>query len=81
MITINKIGVDVMKNLLRIKRWRAGLKQSELAEMLKCNSSYISLVENSRIEATEDFKRKAATVLSSTVSDIFPDRVRMRAFL
>lgn len=66
-----------MKNLLRIKRWQAGLKQYELAEILQCSPPYLSMVENGRVEATEDFKRKAATALNSTVDDLFPDKVRM----
>ena len=71
-----------MKNLLRIKRWQAGLKQYELAEMLDCSPPYLSMVENGRVEATEDFKRKAAAALNSTVEDLFPDKVRMmRPFL
>lgn len=70
-----------MKNMLRIKRWQAGLKQYELAEMLQCSPPYLSMVENGRVEATDDFKRKAANALNSTVEDLFPDKVRMRAFL
>ncbi len=70
-----------MKNLLRIKRWQTGLKQYELAEMLQCSPPYLSMVENGRVEATDDFKRRAATALNTTVEDLFPDKARMRAFL
>lgn len=70
-----------MKNLLRIKRWQAGLKQYELADMLNCSPPYLSMVENGRVEATDDFKRKAASVLNTTIEDLFPDKARMRAFL
>ncbi len=66
-----------MKNLLRIKRWQAGLKQYELAEMLNCSPPYLSMVENGRVEATEDFKRRAAMALNTTVEDLFPDKARM----
>jgi|GEM_PF-2385861 len=66
-----------MKNLLRIKRWQAGLKQYELAELLKCSPPYLSMVENGRAEATEDFKRKAATALNTNVEDLFPDKAQM----
>jgi len=70
-----------MKNMLRIKRWQAGLKQYELAEMLDCSPPYLSMVENGRIEATEDFKKKAANALNTTVEELFPDKARMmRAF-
>jgi len=66
-----------MKNLLRIKRWQAGLKQYELADMLNCSPPYLSMVENGRVEATDDFKRKAASALNTTVEDLFPDKARM----
>jgi len=67
--------------MLRIKRWQAGLKQYELAEMLDCSPPYLSMVENGRIEATEDFKKKAANALNTTVEELFPDKARMmRAF-
>lgn len=66
-----------MKNLLRIKRWQAGLKQYELAEILNCSPPYLSMVENGRVEATEDFKRRAAIALNTTVEDLFPDKARM----
>lgn len=60
-----------MKNMLKIKRWQAGLKQYELAEMLQCSPPYLSMVENGRVEATEEFKRKAADALESTVEELF----------
>jgi len=60
-----------MKNMLKIKRWQAGLKQYELAEILKCSPPYLSMVENGRVEATEEFKRKAAEALESTVEELF----------
>ncbi len=66
-----------MKNLLRIKRWQAGLKQYELAEMLNCSPPYLSMVENGRVEATDDFKRRAAIALNTTVEELFPDKARM----
>ncbi|MBN1998927.1 helix-turn-helix domain-containing protein, partial [candidate division KSB1 bacterium] len=60
-----------MKNLLKVKRWEAGLKQYELAFLLGCSSTYLSLVENNRIEATKEFKKKAAEIFSVNVEDIF----------
>jgi putative transcriptional regulator len=66
-----------MKNLLRIKRWQVGLKQYELAEKLQCSPPYLSMVENGRVEATDDFKHRAATALDSSVEDLFPDKARM----
>lgn len=67
--------------MLRIKRWQAGLKQYELAEILQCSPPYLSMVENGRVEATENFKCKAASALNTTVEDLFPDKARMRALL
>jgi len=70
-----------MKNLVKIKRWQAGIKQYELAEKLDCSPPYLSMVENGRVEATEEFKRKAANALQTTVEELFPDKIRMRALL
>jgi len=70
----------MMKNLLRIKRWQAGLKQYELAEMLDCSPPYLSMVENGRVEATADFKKKAANALKSTVEELFPDKAQIRTY-
>ena len=71
-----------MKNLLRIKRWQVGLKQYELAERLQCSPPYLSMVENGRVEATDDFKRKAANALNTTIEELFPDKAQMlRAFI
>ncbi len=60
-----------MKNVLKIKRWEAGLKQYELAFLLGCSSTYLSLVENNRIEATAGFKEKAAELFNVPVDEIF----------
>lgn len=70
-----------MKNLLKVKRWEAGLKQYELAFLLGCSSTYLSLVENNRIEATSEFKRKAAEIFSVPVDDIFLEGCRVTAKL
>ena len=60
-----------MKNLLKIKRWEAGLKQYELAFLLGCSATYLSMVENNRVEATIDFKKKAAEIFGIRVEEIF----------
>jgi len=39
------------------------------------------MVENGRVEATEEFKKKAANALKTTVEELFPDKARMRAFM
>ncbi|MDZ7723098.1 MAG: helix-turn-helix transcriptional regulator [candidate division KSB1 bacterium] len=63
-----------MKNLLKVKRWEAGIKQYELAMLLGCSSTYLSMVENGRIEPTEKFKLKVARVFDVPESDIFLER-------
>ena len=57
------------------------MKQYELAELLDCSPPYLSMVENGRVEATESFKRKAASALQTTVEDLFPDKAQMRGKL
>jgi len=64
-----------MKNLLKVKRWEAGLKQYELAFLLGCSSTYLSLVENNRIEATKEFKKKAAEIFNIPVEELFHQAV------
>ncbi len=60
-----------MKNVLKIKRWEAGLKQYELAFLLGCSATYLSMVENNRVEATREFKRKAAEIFGVRVDELF----------
>ncbi len=60
-----------MKNQLKIKRWEAGLKQYELAFLLGCNTTYLSQVENNRVEPTKEFQRKAADIFGVKVDEIF----------
>lgn len=57
--------------MIKIKRWQAGIKQYELAKILGCSPPYLSMVENGRVEATDEFKRKAAQALRTTVEDLF----------
>ncbi len=60
-----------MKNRLKIRRWEAGLKQYELAFLLGCSATYLSMVENDRVEANHEFKRKTAQVLGVPVEELF----------
>ena len=60
-----------MKNILKIKRWERGIKQYELAILLGCSSTYLSMVENDRIDPSENFKEKAAEIFSLDVEQIF----------
>lgn len=62
-----------MKNLLKFKRWEAGIRQYELASLLKCSASYLSMVENGRLLPTEEFKAKAAAALQTDVKALFPE--------
>ena len=61
-----------MKNMLKIKRWQSGLKQYELAEILDCSPPYLSMVENGRVDAPEEFKRKVADIFDTSVEELFP---------
>ncbi|MBN1478921.1 XRE family transcriptional regulator [candidate division KSB1 bacterium] len=60
-----------MKNVLKIKRWEHGIKQYELAILLGCSSTYLSMVENSRIEPSETFKEKVAEIFHLDIEQIF----------
>lgn len=60
-----------MKNILKIKRWEHGIKQYELAILLGCSSTYLSMVENSRIEPSETFKKKVAEIFHMNIEQIF----------
>lgn len=60
-----------MQNLLKIKRWESGIKQYELAILLGCSSTYLSMVENGRIEPTESFKIKVAEIFNVPVDELF----------
>jgi putative transcriptional regulator len=63
-----------VKNLLKLKRWEAGMKQYELANRLGCSASYLSMVENGRLEPTPEFKDKVAATLNLNVEDVFPEK-------
>ena len=60
-----------MKNLLKIKRWEHGIKQYELAILLGCSSTYLSMVENGRVEPTDKFKNKVAEIFNAPVDFCF----------
>ena len=62
-----------MKNLLKMTRWEAGMKQYELAIKLCCSAPYLSLVENGRVDPPEEFKEKAAQIFKASVEEIFPE--------
>lgn len=61
-----------MKNLLKLRRWEAGMKQYELATKLNCSAPYLSVVENGRIDPPEEFKLLVAQIFNLSVEDIFP---------
>ena len=64
--------IPFARNKLKVKRWEAGLKQYELAFLLGCSAPYLSMVENNRVEATYEFKRKAAAIFETSVDELFP---------
>jgi transcriptional regulator with XRE-family HTH domain len=49
------------------------MKQYELANRLGCSASYLSMVENGRVEPPEEFKTKAAAALQTEVKELFPE--------
>lgn len=65
-----------MKNLLKMMRWEAGMKQYELAIKLHCSAPYLSLVENGRVDPPEEFKKKAAQLFKVGAEEIFPKAER-----
>ena len=71
-------GGKEMKNLIKIKRWEAGLKQYELAFLLGCSAPYLSMVENNRVDATDEFKQKAAELFGMAKDDLFAEKVSQR---
>jgi putative transcriptional regulator len=73
-----KEGGEKMKNILKIKRWESELKQYELATLLGCSAPYLSMVENGRVEATQEFKRKAAELFGCSVEEIFGDNSEVK---
>lgn len=60
-----------MKNILKIKRWERGIKQYELAILLGCSSTYLSMVENGRIQPSPNFKEKVAEIFNLEIDEIF----------
>lgn len=60
-----------MKNILKIKRWERGIKQYELAILLGCSSTYLSMVENGRIQPSQNFKEKVSEIFNLEIEDIF----------
>jgi DNA-binding XRE family transcriptional regulator len=61
-----------MKNLLKVMRWEAGMKQYELAMQLRCSAPYLSMIENGRLDPPDEFKALAAEIFSVSVEEIFP---------
>lgn len=62
---MSKIGERI-----RLARKKAGLSQEMLADRIKVNRSYLSLVENGRSSPTFEFLQKVAGGLESEVEDL-----------
>jgi DNA-binding XRE family transcriptional regulator len=60
------------ENQLKIKRWKTGIKQYELASLLQCSSPYLSMVENNRVDPPLEFKLKVARLLKVSLEELFP---------
>lgn len=59
------------KKSLRARRWEADLKQFELAFLLGCSSTYLSLVENNRENPSQEFKKKQPKFLATRLRKFF----------
>lgn len=65
-----------MKNILKIKRWERGIKQYELAILLGCSSTYLSMVENGRIQPSQNFMEKVAEIFNLEIDEIFQPNLK-----
>ncbi|HNX59995.1 MAG TPA: helix-turn-helix transcriptional regulator [Spirochaetota bacterium] len=52
-------------------RQKKGIKQNDMAKMLKCSPSYLSKVEKGHSEPTPEFQKRCSKVLNVKESEIF----------
>jgi transcriptional regulator with XRE-family HTH domain len=52
-------------------RQKKGVKQNDMAEMLKCSPSYLSKVEKGHSEPTPDFRKRCSRILNVRESELF----------
>lgn len=63
---------DVFDNGLWSARMNRGIKQNELARQLGCSPSYLSKIEQSKLQAKPLFKKKCAKILKVKEAELFP---------
>ncbi|MCB9358242.1 MAG: helix-turn-helix transcriptional regulator [Calditrichaeota bacterium] len=73
MSSSGKSSLDVGA-LIRDARKEAGLSQEALAELVRVNRSYLSLVENGRSSPTFDFLEKVSSGLNMRVEELLLGR-------
>ncbi|MBN2436169.1 MAG: helix-turn-helix domain-containing protein [Spirochaetes bacterium] len=59
-------------NPLWVERRKLGMKQVELARLVKCSPSYLSKVENNQLVPTDFFQSQCSKVLKKKRSYLFP---------
>lgn len=52
-------------------RHKKGIKQNDMAKMLKCSPSYLSKVEKGHSDPTPEFQKRCSKVLNIRESEIF----------
>jgi putative transcriptional regulator len=52
-------------------RQKKGVKQNDMAKMLKCSPSYLSKVEKGHSEPTSEFRKKCSKILNVRESELF----------
>jgi transcriptional regulator with XRE-family HTH domain len=52
-------------------RQKKGIKQNDMAKMLKCSPSYLSKVEKGHSDPTPEFQKRCSKVLNIRESEIF----------
>jgi putative transcriptional regulator len=72
---VDFVKVSKQKNVIN-KLWeyrqKKGVKQNDMAKMLKCSPSYLSKVEKGHSDPTPEFRKKCAKILNVREAELFP---------
>ena len=60
------------KNNVKVKRWKAGIRQYELAQKIKIPPPVLSEIENGIRDPSEEQKVKLAKSLGCSMRELFP---------
>lgn len=63
--------MDILPNRIRERRHELGLTQEDLAKRLRVGTTYISKIENERVNINVTLAIRIARELNTTVEDIF----------